>query len=261
MDSLKALENWSIKPLSKKEERRLLWHSKRGCQKSRETLIRSLVRFAINRAKIYSGQGYTIEDFTQFCVMGILEGIDRFNMNYKTRLITHVGWIMRKRVTKERFHGDLIHTPPRQEPKIVMRLGSDFDVPRAEPPPEPPQRRDLWFMHHLDAREKVVIDGRFYRKLTLREVGEQLDLHKERIRQIQVDIFKRIRHAEARSTNDAERGRIFASTRSCSKKPRKNHVLSRQEQVDQCFENRGNRIDSNGVPLNTTGTTTGRFGV
>lgn len=261
MDSITVLKDWSIQPISREEERRLLRKAKRGCQQSRETLVRSLVRFAINQGKYHSGKGYTLEDYTQFGVMAILEGIDTFKMKHKTRLTTHVGWIMKRVILEARRKGEIIRCPNKREPKIMVEI---YDVPAKEQPEEKVRADQLWFMNHLTDRERSVVE-RFLKGETLKEVGERFGIVRERVRQIQVKLFRRIRDAESRSTNDTERGRIFVESarraRSGPKKSRKDHVLSRQEQVDQCFENRGYRANPNRVPLNTTSAVTGRFGL
>ncbi len=236
---LRDLKSWSIPQLDRETERKLLYKAKAGCIESRDLLIRSLVLFAINRAKGRWGMDLEFADYVQYCILGIIAGIKKYNMKYKVRLISYVGWTMRREIAKGRFHGELIHTPAGSEPKTLVPIELAYPICTTTEPKE----HDLWFMQYLNERERVVVENHFFNGKTFSQIGKMINRSKERIRQIQYDVFKRIRDAEERATTTTERARIFMATRrsrGCSKKPRKNHVLSAAEQVAKCFANRGN---------------------
>ena len=203
-------------------ERELLKKAQKGDQQAREMLLMSMMPYAIKMAKKYNGKGMDFEDYRQWAMIGVLEAIDRFDLKLKTRLITFVTWRVRHRLTVAQLKGELIRIPKNNrnphEPKIMVNIDG-YDVPVKEQ--EPINYDSFKWLEILSARERKVLEYRFFNNMTLEQAGVMIHVSKERIRQIIKESLERIRNAKI-------------------KKPRKNHVLSASEEVSKCFENRGN---------------------
>jgi len=258
-----------------KEERQLVRQARRGNQEARDQLVMSLMRYGVKLSQKYNGKGMDDEDYAQWAMVGILRSIESFDMKLGTRLVTHMHWCVRQAMSQAQITGDLIRIPSstskRRRAALQQRLrgetgfgGVEWDIPEVQeteilPPPKimvelsrlktdvPEIGRDqhkevekdsLWFMELLTARERLIIECRFFLKMTLQTTGERVGVSRERIRQIQARIFTRVRYAERNSGSEAERTRLFHWTRrSCgsAKGLRKKYLLSAREQVDQCF--------------------------
>ena len=59
---------------------------------------------------------------------------------------------------------------------------------------------------HLEARERAIVEGRLVGK-TLREIGEQLSLSRERVRQLEARVFESVRRLARRGSESGRRRR------------------------------------------------------
>lgn len=211
----------SISQLPKNEERQLLIRAKKGDLKARHVLVQLLMRYGVLMAKKYNGKGMDEDDYTQLAMIGILESIDTYNLKHATRLSTHAHWRIRCVMTKAQMKGELIRVPSGTskkrkdgnlpQPKNMIEL-DDFDLPEVGRDQEI-EADSLWFLPLLTKRERLIIQCRFFWKLTLGEIGGRVNVSKERIRQITVQIFWRVRYAEHNSRCEAERTRLFHRSR------------------------------------------------
>ena len=82
-----------FKPLSKKEERELLWKYKIGNDISaRNKLINANLRYACKMASAYRNRGVSFSDLISEANMGLIEAIDKFDMSNDVKIISYSKW-------------------------------------------------------------------------------------------------------------------------------------------------------------------------
>ena len=90
---LNEIDNYPI--LSSDKQIELALQAKTGNQLSKDTLVKSNLRFVVSIAKQYQGQGIPLEDLISEGNIGILLAIDQFNPK-KAKFLTYAGWWIRK---------------------------------------------------------------------------------------------------------------------------------------------------------------------
>lgn len=85
----------SLAPLSLEAEQELALRMANGESKARDTLIRSNLRYAIREAKKYKYEGLDSEDRISVAVCGLINGINHYNPNMNTKVITCAAWWIR----------------------------------------------------------------------------------------------------------------------------------------------------------------------
>jgi DNA-directed RNA polymerase specialized sigma24 family protein len=140
-------------------------------------------------------------------VIGALESGARFDPARGTKFTTYATFLARRRVVdwlRTRLHAGF-RVPGRRNgrirPLFVFSLGaaadleSPLDVPAPVPDPAPEFPADFWAdaTRGLDARSRLVVLRRFRDGRTLGDVGAELGLTQERVRQIQNRALARIR--------------------------------------------------------------------
>jgi len=201
----------NYKPLSKDEEIELFKDFKYNHNlDARNRLVNANLKFVMNIAKSYYGQGLSYADLISEGNMGLMKAIDEnFDESKDCKIITYSVWWIKQMIMdaiKKRNgieHDDLpIDTEPRslmddEDTQIV--IGDEFSDKSSE---SEIIKNDIKesiavMMSSLTTREKDIIakyyglDGREAR--TLEEIGEELSLTKERIRQIKDKAEKKMR--------------------------------------------------------------------
>ncbi len=82
-------------PLTAEEERKLLRQFKNGDIVARRRLIESNIRFVVKLALNYRNQGMNLSDLIQEGTLGLIEGLEKFDLNQSCRLITYASWWIR----------------------------------------------------------------------------------------------------------------------------------------------------------------------
>ena len=96
----------------------------------------------------------------------------------------------------------------------VVRLPDDFDRAEARPAPDPFAAEALTdALASLTEQEAAVIRGRFWDGKTLRQIGQELGLTRERIRQVEAEALARLGVALEVREREAERKARQASAR------------------------------------------------
>jgi RNA polymerase primary sigma factor len=229
-------------PLTRDQETELIQKIKTGCDKSKELLIYSNLRFVISMAKQYQNQGLTLSDLISEGNYGLIKAAQRFNYDQTSvRFLSYaVWWIkqsmlqslhensrtirlpvniinemnkLRKEVPKE--YGDEVGTPNQiLGLPTITHLDAPFDdegnsmyeliedVNSVRP--------DLMFsddndtllnrlkgvLSNLTESEQYVVAKYFGldgEPLTLQDISEDLNLTKERVRQIKEKAIKKLR--------------------------------------------------------------------
>ena len=85
----------SLEPISLEAERELAIRMINGESKARDTLIRSNLRYAIKEAAKYKYEGLDNEDQISVAISGLINGINHYNPDMNTRVITCASWWIR----------------------------------------------------------------------------------------------------------------------------------------------------------------------
>lgn len=86
--------------LTKAEERALILRIARGDRKAEEKLVLSNLRFVINIASMYKGQGLSINELINEGNIGLIEAARRFDSAQKIKFISYAVWWIRQSVTR-----------------------------------------------------------------------------------------------------------------------------------------------------------------
>lgn len=107
---LKEVETKSMLPIDR--ERELAKRKAAGDKKARAELITSNLRLVIKFAKQFQDQGCDLEELIQEGNIGLMEGVDKYNLNFGVKVCTYVSWWIRQKM--DRFvsnHSRNVRTP------------------------------------------------------------------------------------------------------------------------------------------------------
>ena len=85
----------SLEPINQEAERELAIRMINGESQARDTLIRSNLRYAIKEASKYKYEGLDYEDQVSIAISGLINGIDHYNPDKNTKVITCASWWIR----------------------------------------------------------------------------------------------------------------------------------------------------------------------
>lgn len=86
--------------LSVAEEKILLKEVARGNKAALDKLVRSNLKFVVNIANLYKGQGLDINELINEGNMGLIEAAQRFNPDQKIKFISYAVWWVRQNITR-----------------------------------------------------------------------------------------------------------------------------------------------------------------
>lgn len=86
--------------LSKTEETILLKKVHEGNRAALEKLVNSNLRFVVNIANLYKGQGIEVGELINEGNMGLMEAARRFDPNQKIKFISYAVWWVRQNITR-----------------------------------------------------------------------------------------------------------------------------------------------------------------
>ena len=85
--------------LTRNEENNLIEKIKQGCQKSKDILIQSNLRFVIKMAKQYQNQGLSIGDLISEGNYGLIKAAERYDYNQKdVRFLSYAIWWVKQSI-------------------------------------------------------------------------------------------------------------------------------------------------------------------
>lgn len=201
------------KPLTKKEERNLWkrFHEKNDMS-AREALIKANLKFVPSIAKQFKGCGLPFADIIEEGNIGLVTAIDRFNPKKDNKVISYAIWWIRKCIMEAIDKKGMIdaediddcknkETSSKDEsfedvaPKIIAPEKKDFDEV-IEAPMDAKQILEELFEGVPD-RERYIVSDYFgldgIKPKTLDEIGEELNLTKERVRQLNEKALRKMR--------------------------------------------------------------------
>jgi RNA polymerase primary sigma factor len=86
--------------MSREKERSLIAEAQAGSIKARNAVIEANLRFAMQVARQYQGNGLTIEDLIGFANIGLFEAVERFDASKNVKFTTFAVWYIRAELQK-----------------------------------------------------------------------------------------------------------------------------------------------------------------
>ena len=143
---LKEISSYQILPSD--EQIILCVRAKNGDEDAKNRLIKSNVRFVVNIAKQYQGQGLDLDDLISEGNIGLIRAIEKFEAARGNKFITYAGWWIRQ--------------------AILQALNEHTKSVRI------PLNRTVILRRYM--KEKGIMQQKFQRDMTEQEVLEALDL-------------------------------------------------------------------------------------
>jgi len=84
--------------LSREEEETIARQAAAGNKQAREKLLNANLRFVVNVAKKYQGQGLPLEDLISEGNVGLVSAVDRFNVDMGYHFISYAVWWIRQSI-------------------------------------------------------------------------------------------------------------------------------------------------------------------
>ena len=204
------------KPLSKEEEFNL-WerYKKNNDIEARNKIITSNLKFVASVAKKYQGRGLSYSDLIAEGNLGLIKAIDKFDGNKNIKVISYSVWWIKQTILEalEKRNSIEAEDLPTECNKSELHFDSEEytseieeteqNVAYSNEDAEDIQKRNECkkvlsiITENLSTKEKTILT-KYYgldgdEPMTLEEIGDELNVTKERIRQILVKIFKKMR--------------------------------------------------------------------
>lgn len=194
-----------------KDEEFTLWeqYKKHNDISARDKLIQSNLKFVASVAKGYQGLGLSYADLIAEGNYGLMKAIDKFDYQKGYKTISYSVWWIRQTILEALR--DRIGIQGEELPKDFEKQYDDDEVITNEVrindnfieyndiDHEQIEIKNIIsiLMDDLNERERFILT-KYYglennKPLTLEEIGNELDLTKERVRQILVKVFKKMR--------------------------------------------------------------------
>ncbi|OIP53606.1 MAG: RNA polymerase subunit sigma-32 [Fibrobacteres bacterium CG2_30_45_31] len=86
--------------LSREQEKMLIERSSKGDRIALNLLVKSNLKFVVNIANLYKGQGLDVSELINEGNMGLIEAAKRFDPNQKIKFISYAVWWIRQNITR-----------------------------------------------------------------------------------------------------------------------------------------------------------------
>ena len=202
----------SYKPLTHEEELNL-WKSYKNNNdmKARDKLVLSNLKFVASVARCYQGRGLSYPDLIAEGNYGLLKAFEKFDYTKGYKTISYSVWWIRQSILealKDRngIEGDELPTDNEkqyEDDEIFIETNAMNSNIIADNILEEEQKHDenkeiiSRLTNNLNKREKFILKCYYglddFKPMTLEEIGDELNLTKERVRQILVKVFKKLR--------------------------------------------------------------------
>lgn len=205
----------NTKPLTRVKEKRLLRLSKRDDTKARNELLEANLKFVFDVAKRYSGRGVPMGDLISEGNLGLIKAIDKFDESNDVKFISYAVWwirhsmldaIQRRKLTESVELESGVSNDNVFAAKLADDEDDEVDGYNPSPFEDEGDTRDKMnkqnalinkMFSSLNQREMKVISHYFgidgNKKMNLIEIGEELGITSERVRQIKGSAIKKMR--------------------------------------------------------------------
>lgn len=197
-------------PLSRKEEYDL-WHKYKYDNDidARNKLVSANLKFVANIAKNYQGRGLSYSDLISEGNVGLIRALDNFDGDKGFKVISYSIWWIRQAITEAIEKRNVMDAEdlPKYNEKDEIDNNEEIDCKMVNPiiyENDYEREQDIRtkigsLMNFLSNKEKDIIT-QYYglngcKPKTLDEIGKELGISKERIRQINTNSFKKMRSA------------------------------------------------------------------
>ena len=202
--------------LSKQEEKELILKCRNGDIGARNKLLESNLKFVFDIAKKYTGRGVPISDLISEGNMGLIRAYEKFDETKDVKFISYAVWwikqamleCIRKNSIKEMNETSDEETINPILDKAVMddedehvttyetEYSDEYDTIETETE-EGHKMYVSFLLARLTNRERRVIESYYgfndNKELTLYEIGKEMHLSSERVRQIKVTAMRKLR--------------------------------------------------------------------
>ena len=205
--------------ISREEEKETARKAASGNKEAREKLVNSHLRFVVNIAKKYQGLGLPLEDLISEGNAGLMNAVDRFDVDKGYHFISYAVWWIRQAILSAISEkAKMIRLPVNRTAEsskyevisLDNLVSSDkeatlVDYVQDEQSTTPDQAAEHKMMEvdidsALNTLKKDEADilrchfGLGRRPMSLKEIGMRYNLSKERIRQIEEKALSRLRN-------------------------------------------------------------------
>lgn len=209
--------------LSDEEERKLSERIQNGDQRALSKLVEANLRFVVSVARQYKGKGVAMEDLVSEGNIGLMKAASRFDASKGVRFVNYaVAYIRQQMERAIDQQAGLYQVPKDVKDEVQARQQSmplsvdaplghranmsllsvlvNQDAPMADERvhSEAIEEAVEFALGSLDARESKVINAFFgigQEHETMAEIAEDLDLKRERVRQIRDKAVRKLRKA------------------------------------------------------------------
>lgn len=203
------------KPISREKERKLLFKAKNGDLDAQNEILTSNLRFVFNIASRYKGQGAAISDLISEGNLGLVKAIQKFNPEKDVKFISYAVWWVRNSMQEFIKKRQVCLNIEKDEDTLNIPLASN-KIPDTEDEwverkdavlsdEEDEAKRELHknqrkivneLLGILEGREKYIVEqyyGIGCKEKNLEEIGKELGITKERVRQIKLSCLNKLR--------------------------------------------------------------------
>lgn len=195
-------------PLSKSEELRLLKLAKQGDGDARDLLIEHNLRLVVFLAKKYENTGVDLEDLVSIGTIGLIKGINTFNIDKNIKLATYASRCIdneilmflrkNKRVKEEvSFEDSLSYDTDGNELHLEDVLGTDKDLVSKKLEDKMEKSLLMREINKLSYRDREIMILRYglneQEELTQKDVANRLGISQSYISRIEKKIIKKLK--------------------------------------------------------------------
>jgi RNA polymerase primary sigma factor/RNA polymerase sigma factor len=181
--------------------------------KTKNRIVQSNLRLVVSIAKRHMGSSDDFFGLVSDGNMSLIRAVEKFDYSRGNKFSTYASWAIMKNfartIPNEFKHRDRFRTTAEE---LFLARQDERTDPYAEENAHQRRQRELGrILNRLDEREQKIIVARFglgrgNEPATLKQVGEELGVTKERIRQLEARALSKLREAADESKIDIELG-------------------------------------------------------